>query len=119
MPSLRSEGHQSDAFRLSRVFATEPSPILVLAKSVNGDHLPCHQILGELLRLVPIGLGFFGTVNAVQANLDLFLGVIQNGDGVAIGNVNDFGLVVGGDCCTSKPEQNYTTDDRFRCSHFS
>ncbi len=54
-----------------------------------------HQILRKLFRLVPIGLGFLRTVNAIEANLDFVLGIIQNRDGVAVGKVNDFGLKAG------------------------
>ncbi len=55
-----------------------------------------NQFLRELCRFLPIGLSLFWTVNAIESNLDFFIGVIQNGDGITIGNVNDFGVEVGG-----------------------
>jgi hypothetical protein len=63
---------------------------------LNGDHFPGNRILGELLRLVPKGLGFFGTVNAIETDFDLFVGIVQNCDGIAISNMNDLGVEVGG-----------------------
>jgi len=56
-----------------------------------------NQFLGKLFRLVAIGLGFLWTINAIETDLDLFIGIIQNRDGIAVGNVNDFGLEVGGE----------------------
>jgi len=56
--------------------------------------LPSHQLLREPLRLVPIGLGLFGAVYAIEPDLDLFVSLIQDRDGIAIGDVNDFGVEV-------------------------
>ena len=36
--------------------------------------MPSHQLLREPLRLVPIRLRFLRAVNAIETNLDLFLG---------------------------------------------
>jgi hypothetical protein len=41
-------------------------------------------------------LRLFGAVNAIETNLNLFVGVIQNRDGIAVGDVNDFGVEVSG-----------------------
>ncbi len=65
--------------------------------------MPSHQLLRELFRFVAIGLGLFGTINAVESDLDLFIGIIQNRDGIAIGNVNDFGVEVSGAVLATNP----------------
>ncbi len=36
-----------------------------------------------------IGLGFLRAVNAIESDLDLFVGIVQNGDGIAVGDVDD------------------------------
>ena len=63
---------------------------------MDGNRLSSNQVFRELFRLVPIGLDLFGAVNAIEADFDLFVGSIQDGDGITIGYVNDFGLEVGG-----------------------
>ena len=55
-----------------------------------------NQIFGELFRLVPIGLSLFRAINAIETDFDVFVGIIQNRDGIAVGNVDDFGVEVGG-----------------------
>ena len=62
-----------------------------------------HQILGKLFPLVPIRFGLLGTVDAIETDLDLFVGFIQNADDIAIGDVDDFSLKVGSECRTGKP----------------
>jgi hypothetical protein len=64
---------------------------------LDSNRLACHKVFGELFGLLPIGLGLLGTVNAIEANLDVFVGVIQNRDGISIGYVNDFGVEVSGE----------------------
>ena len=52
-------------------------------------------VRGEFDRLIFPGSGFLGTVNAIKADLVLFVDFVQNSDGIAVGNVNNFGLKVG------------------------
>ncbi len=48
-----------------------------------------------------------------------FVGLVQNGQGIAIGDMHDLNLEVDGECRIGKSEQDHATDGRFRCSHFS
>ena len=66
-----------------------------------------NEIPGELLRLVPIGLGYLRAIDGLKMDHDSsFVSFNHDGEGIPIGNVDDLGLEVGGMTQADLKKQN-------------